>query len=84
MKFIEKLKIYKNKKLCRKYPFLIPRNVWTGEISENYNFEDTYNDWLAPGWRKAFGKKLWKELSIVLKEHNYENEFYFTQIKEKW
>ena len=33
-----------NKALCERYPFLIPRNVWTDSIVEDYNYEFTELD----------------------------------------
>lgn len=39
----------KNKKLVKKYPFLLPRNVWTGEVSEDYDYSYTQADALPSG-----------------------------------
>ena len=76
--------IQKNKELCEKYPFLIPRNVWTDKISEDYNYSWTRLDDLEPGWRIAFGEQLCEELKDALAKADYVDKFRFSQIKEKW
>ena len=63
-----------------KYPFLQPRNVWTGK--KCWTFSEDY--FISPGWRKAFGKQLIKDLRKVLKEEKLLKTFYFLDIKEKW
>lgn len=79
----KKLQRY-NKKLIEEYPFLLPRNVWTGEVMKGYNY--TYTEWddLPDGWRKAFGDILLEELRESLIKHNFLNKFRFSQIKEKY
>ena len=68
----------KNRELCREYPFLIPRNRWSGKrITEaqdggfwprnpdkipEYDYEYTELDDMPDGWRKAFGEQLCAEL----------------------
>ena len=34
--------IEKNKELIKKYPFLLPRNVWTDKVPEDYDYSYTY------------------------------------------
>lgn len=63
-----------------RYPFLQPRNVWSGK---------KYWDWdmfefIPKGWRKAFGKKLKKDLRIALKRDGILKTIYFIDIKEKY
>lgn len=74
----------RNKKLVKEYPFLLPRNVWTDKISDDYNYEYTRYEEIPKGWRKAFGKYLLKELKESLVKHDYLDGFRFSQIKEKW
>ena len=63
-----------------KYPFWQPRNIWTGK--KCWTFSD-YN-MISPGWRKAFGEQLTKDLKLVLKKEKQLKSFYFLEIKEKW
>lgn len=81
--FKEKLIRLRNKRLCKKYPFLLPRNVWTGKIPSDYDYSYTLDDCLIGAW-KRFSPKIWKELKSILVEGNYLNDFYFEQIKEKY
>ena len=76
--------IEKNKELCVKYPFLIPRNVFTDEIPEGYDYSYTRLDDFEPGWKISFGEQLCEELKEALEKANYLEEFRFTDIKEKW
>ena len=46
-----------NQKLIERFPFLIPRNRWTGKIPEDYDYSYTELDSMPDGWRKAFGSK---------------------------
>lgn len=85
MKFkITKLSIkIKNYYLCKRYPFLEPRNVWTDKVADHH-YEWTEYDQIPDGWRKAFGRKLIHELRKELKKTNYLYKFRFSQIKEKY
>lgn len=38
-----------NKKLIKEYPFLLPRNRWTGEVCSDYNYEYTELDAMPEG-----------------------------------
>ena len=94
-----------NKALCDKYPFLIPRNVWSGmRITEAqnggfwpgdpeavpdppYDYEYTALDDMPDGWRIAFGEQMCEEIKQELLRAGGEkflNEYYPTQIKEKY
>lgn len=73
-----------NKELCEKYPFLIPRNVFTDKISEDYDYSWTRLDDLEDGWRIAFGEQMCEELKEALAKANYVDKFRFTDIKEKY
>lgn len=81
-----------NKKLCERYPFLIPRNRWTDQIlwesetswyyTHPYSFTEL--DSMPNGWRRAFGEKMCEELREELIKYNFLNNYRITQIKEKW
>jgi hypothetical protein len=73
-----------NKKLCKKYLWLIPRNRWTGKICWDQPYEFTELDDMPSGWRKAFGDIWCEEYQKVLKKENRIQEFRVEQIKEKF
>lgn len=71
-----------NKELVQEFPFLLPKNRFTGEVPENYDYSYTELDAMPEGWRKAFGIQLCKELKEALGKDivNYR----IAQIKEKY
>ena len=74
-----------NKKLCKKYPWLTPRNRWTGKICWfEYPYSHTELDDMPEGWRIAFGDIWCKEYQRVLEKENMVRQFRVEQIKEKW
>lgn len=77
----KKLQMY-NKRLIKKYYWLVPRDVWTGKIPKDYDY--TYIDWgWNDGWDKAFGMMYMKELGEEIKRSGQKN-FSILQIKEKF
>lgn len=82
-KRIKKKKL-RNKKLIKKYCWLIPRNVWSGKIPEDYDYYYTEYDCIPDGWQKAFGKIMLKEIDDELKKNNYVNQYRIYRIKEKY
>lgn len=74
----------KNKKLIEKYPFLLPRNVWTGKPLKGYNYMHTELDCMPEGWNKAFGEMMCEEIKEILVEKNMLHEYKISQIKEKY
>ena len=72
-----------NKALLRKYPWLTPYNIWTGEISEDYEYECTWADSIPRGWRLAFGDQMIEELNQLLRKYSVE-DYQILQIKEKY
>lgn len=72
-----------NRTLLKKYPWLTPHNVWTGELSEDYDYEYTWADSIPRGWRLAFGDQIIEELDQLLKKYNVE-DYQILQIKEKY
>lgn len=87
-----------NKKLCEKYPFLLPRNSWSGKkITDGkgfwpgspdeipkYDYEYTVLDEMPDGWRIAFGEQMCQELKEALEKANKLDDYYPVQIKEKF
>lgn len=49
---------------CLRYPFMKVYNVWTGKFC-GYRF--TEYDYISFGWRKAFGKKMLKDIKQAYK-----------------
>lgn len=73
------------KELIEKYPFLQPRNVWTDEIPDNYDYNYCLlKDEIPPGWWERFGIAYCEDLKDILNKYNYLNEFRFVQCKEKY
>ena len=73
-----------NKWLCDRYPFLIPRNVWSDKISWSKKYSWTEAEGFPTGWWKAFGLLMCEDLRDELLKYNYLEKFRFTQIKEKY
>ena len=73
-----------NKKLVKRFPFLLPRNRWSGEVAEDYNYEYVELDSMPNGWRETFGIEMCERLSACLKKARYSNKYRILQIKEKW
>lgn len=86
----KKQKKMNNKKLCERYPFLIPHNRWTDKIgwdkSNKYTMPYCYTelDAMPNGWRKAFGIQMCEELREELIKFNYLKKYRIAQIKEKY
>jgi hypothetical protein len=71
-----------NKKLCKQYPFLIPRNRWTDNISKEFDYSYTELDSMPYGWFKAFGMDMLAELKKALGVNI--GAYRIIQIKEKY
>lgn len=73
-----------NEYLCMEYPFLIPRNRWTGKIVDDYNFEYTELDNIEEGWR-TLGLNLCEEIKQeLLKYEDGLEKYRILEIKEKY
>ena len=72
-----------NKKLVEEYPYLLPRNVWTGEVVDGYDYSWTELDNVPMGWVELF-LHMCEEIREPLIQANYIDEFRFLQIKEKY
>ena len=73
-----------NKKLTERYPFLIPRNCFSGKVMKGYNHSYTELDCLEPGWKKAFGILICEDIRNELIKHNYLYKYRIMEIKEKY
>lgn len=82
-----------NKRLCKRYPFLRPRNRFDDIIMWEHPkwdwryhrpYEWTELDYMPDGWRKAFGKQMCEEIRNALIEDNYLYKYRIIQIKEKY
>lgn len=74
-----------NRRLCKKYPWLIPRNRFTGKISwVHYPYDSTELDDMPKGWRIAFGDIWCEEIQKILVKNHSVNEFRIIQLKEKF
>lgn len=73
-----------NKNLIEQYPFLLPKNRWTGKVVEDYDYSWTEMDDMPVGWRIAFGDQMLEELREELVKYNYLDKYFITQIKEKY
>ena len=73
----------RNRRLVKKYPWIMPRYVWTGKKLENYDY--SFTEWELPtGWHKAFGQMYLEELGAAVEEAGLKNEFTIYQIKDKY
>lgn len=73
-----------NKMLAERFPFLIPRNIWTDKIPKDYDYTYTLLDSMPCGWRRAFGRQLLEELREELVKWKYLDQYRVVQIKEKY
>ena len=76
--------IERNKKLIERYPFLLPRNLWTDEIPKNYDYSYIRGENELPqGWWKLF-LQMCEDIRQPLIDANCLDKFRFSQIKEKY
>lgn len=73
-----------NRNLINKYPFLKPKNLWTGLELPDYDYSYSLADDIPIGWRIAFGDLIVEEINKDLIENNYLDEYEILQIKEKY
>lgn len=72
------------KTLIEKYPYLIPRNPWTGKVPDSYDYSYFEGEHSLPqGWLRLYLQMCY-DIYEPLKKANALNTFYFTQVKEKW
>lgn len=73
-----------NKKLIEECPFLLPRNRWTDEVDDDYDYTHTELDNLPCVWCAAFGMEMVKELKAILESVGFTGKYRIVQIKEKY
>ena len=72
-----------NKKLVKKYPWLAPRDYWSGKIDKNYDY--TWINWgWGKGWDIAFGQMYMDELGDAIKKSGLQKSFCILEVKEKY
>lgn len=86
-----KAEIIRNKHLCKRYPFLIPRQVWTGKVvwkvfHDKYTYPYCYTelDDMEDGWRAKFGIQMCEEIRQELVKYNFLYNYRILEIKEKF
>ncbi len=55
-----------NKRLCSRYPFLTPRNVFSGLVDDDYDYSYSALDAMPDGWRRAFGIEMMEDIRKAL------------------
>ena len=72
--------------LCMKYPFLVPRDIFTGEEDEDYDYSYTYMDSIPNGWRISFGEQWASDVQAAINKLPEEERdiVRVIQLKEKY
>lgn len=73
----------KNKVLCEKYPFLVPRWGYDERTPDDYDYSYTWLDSLPVGWR-TLAIMMCEELREELIRCNFLNEYMIIEAKEKF
>lgn len=73
-----------NKRLIEEYPFLLPRNCWSGKVLDGFDYTFTELNAMPIGWRKAFGKQLLEDVKKELVKNDLLENYRIMQIKEKF
>ena len=86
----EKRRKIRNRKLCKKYPFLKPWRRWDKD-REQYGWripEEKYSyimwDFWPRGWNKMLAPMMLEELGVVVKKTPFPEKFHVVDGKEKW
>ena len=79
------VRCFKNFRLTRKYPWLLPHSAWTGKKVDHYHYQSTELDAMLDGWRKAFGKMMMDDLLEACKKDDIDpHRLRVIECKEKW
>lgn len=64
----------------------MPRNVWTGKVSDDYAYDYTVLDGMPAGWRLAFGGQMMEELreALIASGKTALTDYIVLQVKEKF
>lgn len=73
-----------NRALVERHPYLLPRNRFTGETPEDYDWTWTELDLMPKGWRLAFGDEMCDRITAALNGAGCIGEYRIADIKEKW
>lgn len=71
------------RKLVERYPYLLPRNIWTGEVPDDYDYTYITCLEIPKGWYRLF-LQMCEDIRQPLIDAGYFDKFRFRQIKEKY
>jgi hypothetical protein len=72
------------KDMIKKYPYLMPRNSFTGEVSKDYDYTFLVGEYDLPkGWFELF-LQLCEDIREPLERCDQLDKFRFLQVKEKY
>ena len=75
----------RNKALCERYPFLIPRYYFVNEVCwMRKKYDNTIVESFPRGWWKSFGILLCEDLREELIRCNFLKQYRIIQLKEKY
>lgn len=74
----------RNKKIVERYPWLLPRSVFTDKLPKDYDYSYSLAYCFPDGWRKSFFTEMHEEIREELIRCNYLDKFRVLQIKEKY
>lgn len=81
---MRELTVEERKELIEKYPYLMPRNAFTGENVKDFDYSFIVGEHSLPdGWMELF-LQCCEDIYEPLKESGNLDKFYFTQTKEKY
>ena len=81
---LDKSNMQLNKLMIKEFPFLLPRNRWTGLVDDDYDYSYNELEAMPEGWLIAFGYEMIYELRDELASANLLNEYRIMEIKEKY
>ena len=81
---LDKLTVEQRKALLEKYPYLMPRNAFTGEPVKNYDYSFIEGEYDLPeGWLQLF-LQCCEDIYEPLARADRLDKFRFAQVKEKY
>lgn len=73
----------KIKEIVERYPYLLPRNVWTDKVPEDYDYTYIKGLEIPIGWQRLFFQ-MCEDIRQPLIDADCLDKFRFIQIKEKY
>ena len=70
-------------KLVERYPYLLPRNVFTDKLPDDYAYDRILHTEIPKGWNRLF-LQMCEDIRQPLIDDDYLDKFRFTQVKEKY